>query len=163
LIARTGRVTVLFVAAALILTSAATASTSDNPNCGSACDEYSESTPSATGSHPVKKATTTSSKSKKKKTTTSPKVERVIQQATPKGRKKLKRIVTTPDTAAPTERLRKVKTPTNTSVTSSLGKSLGASIASPGSGSVGRLIGLLVAIVVTTASVGAVAANKQRR
>jgi hypothetical protein len=120
-------------------------------NC-SACSQYNDPLPSASGS----KAT-----SGKKKTVAPSVTTLKALNSVPKSayRNTLKKIATDSRYGASIGKLpaATVKTPS-----ASLGRSLGAVITSPSSGSTGRLGALLALIVLTTIAIGVNAIRKQR-
>jgi hypothetical protein len=134
--------------AALIVPTAAMAA--GGGSC-SACDQYTESVPAASGQK----------KANKKPKVVKPSVPtQTALRSVPKAhRKTLKRFVTDERYGASIGRIPEatVNTPS-----ASVGRSLGYAITNPGSGSTGRLGALLAIIVLTTIAVGVNAIRKQR-
>ena len=118
----------------------------------SACQQYTETTPSAGGS----KAT-----SGKKKTVAPSVTTRKTLNSVPKSahRKTLTKIATDSRYGAS---IGKIPVATAKTPSASVGRSLGAVITSSGSGSTGRLGALLAVIVLTTIAIGINAIRKQR-
>jgi hypothetical protein len=119
----------------------------------SACDQYTETTPSAGGSK-------TPSNKKPKITTPSVTTRTALESVKkPARRRTLKKIATDPNYGASIGKLpvATVKTPS-----ASVSHSLGAVIKSPGSGSTGRLGALLAVIVFSTFGIGVNAIRRQR-
>ena len=118
----------------------------------SACQQYTETTPSAGGS----KAT-----SGKKKTVAPSVTTRKALNSVPKSahRKTLTKIATDSRFGAS---IGKLPVATAETPSASVGRSLGAVFMRPGSGSTGRLGALLAVIVLTTIAIGINAIRKQR-
>jgi hypothetical protein len=142
-------VIVYVLVAALIVPAGAVASGGDT--C-SACQQYTETTPTAGGS----KLRTGKAKTVAPSVTTRKALNYVKK---PAQRNTLKKIATDSNFGAAIGKIpaATVKTPS-----ASLGRSLGAAITSPSSGSTGRLGVLLAMIVLSTIAIGVNAIRKQR-
>lgn len=118
----------------------------------SACGQYTETTPAASGPKQANK--------KPKVVKPSVPTQKALSSVTkPAHRKTLKKIATDERYGASIGQIPEatVRTPS-----ASVGKSLGYAITNPGSGSTGRLGALLAVIVLTTIAVGVNAIRKQR-
>lgn len=160
------------ISLALILPAAAGATTSSSSSCGSACDQYTQQAPTGGGS--VK-----SGAGEAKKVRISKRVQKVVKKLPKQTRELVTRNVFSQGGGAtatakaakqvkpakqtkPVTKVRSVnQAPAATNVKSSLGQTLLGSF-SPGEGSGGRLIVLLVVIMSITAVLGISAARRQR-
>lgn len=117
----------------------------------SACDQYGENYPTAGGPRAVGGAY--QKKSAKLPTAT----ENALKATSSGTRKKITDLVTSSDLGAPTSAIPTVQNPDP-----SLRQSLQAMIPSPGSGSMARLVILLLAIIGTTVVAATTAVRRQR-
>lgn len=129
----------------------AAAATPGKGSCAaSACGVYSEAYPTSSGPRAVG--------AYERKSAKLPTATKDALKATSSGtRKKITDLVTSSDLGAPTSAIPTVQNPD-----SSLRQSLQAAIASPGSGSMARLVILLLAIIGTTVVAATTAVRRQR-
>ncbi len=118
----------------------------------SACDQYTETTPAASGPRQT-------NKKPKVVKPSAPIQKALVSVKTPTHRKTLRKIATDERYGAA---IGQIPEATVRAPSASVAKSLGYAITNPGSGSTGRLGALLAVIVLTTIAVGVNAIRKQR-
>jgi hypothetical protein len=140
---------------ALIVPATAGASGSSSPGNSSAVDQYTQGVSNGGGK-------VIPGVGKNKKARLDKKSAATLKHLTKPAQKVVKEALTSSWSGAAVTNLQVAETPQSGGFRSSLVGSLLASVGSPGAGSGGRLIALLVAIVTTTVALGIVAARKQR-